>query len=481
MQAVAVSSHSNNSFQLSTSVPVPSGAPADVDSRSLLMSQHLANRSTLSQEIVQAFVDPLSFQHRGSEITAIVPLVVELLDPQVLHHSYSNSVRFDQHQQLVQGVATALQWLHQSSEWCKHTCFSMLTLHSLLPIYLTSTRDSWEKSLGLSLHLLRKTACLSQWCKALEDPCIFDWLHHQERLLIHPQISMERSFCLSLPKMNHAFWEWHDKGFSVRALNTTATEDSIRDSAYWSIALQLSRREAKPTSPPDLKIGEVSWEKILRHWEKLNDSLSKTVSRRPSPVLDLANAMQAKAAPPQTTTNYPMSSPRCNSDDRLIEIECCEDPKLTDSLETFLQQVRQEQSSLSLVVVKRLNRPSDSETANTTIDHWQSRFLDCLISESETRELKAFTTVRGELVLVYTDIDRTDLSFWIRESFAKMNAASERWSMTQTDAEPIVAGIAMANGPSRSFRINQLIDGAWRCMEGAEIQGIHAVKTIQVY
>jgi uncharacterized protein YutE (UPF0331/DUF86 family) len=191
--------------------------------------------------------------------------------------------------------------------------------------------------------------------------------------------------------------------------------------------------------------------------------------------------MQAKAAPPQTTTNYPMPSPRCNSDDRLIEIECCEDPKLTDSLETFLQQVRQEQSSLSLVVVKRLNRPSDSETANTTIDHWQSLFLDCLISESETRELKAFTTVRGELVLVYTDIDRTDLSFWIRESFAKMNAASERWSMTQTDAEPIVAGIAMANGPSRSFRINQLIDGAWRCMEGAEIQGIHAVKTIQVY
>ena len=292
---------------------------------------------------------------------------------------------------------------------------------------------------------------------------------------------MERSLCLSLPKMNHAFWEWYDKGFSVRALNASATEDSVRDSANWSIALQLSRREAKPTLPPNLKIGDVSWEKILRHWEKLNDSLSKTVSRQPSPGLDLAHAMQATAAPPQTTTNDPMSSPRCKSDDRLVEIQCCEDPELTDSLENFLQQVRQEQSSLSLVVVKRRNRPSDSDPAGTTIENWQSRFLDCLISESETRELQGFTTDHGELVLIYSDIDRTDLSFWIRESFAKMNAASERWSMTQPDTEPLVAGIAMANGPSRSFRINQLIDGAWRCMEGAEIQGIHAVKTIQVY
>ncbi|MBU6172655.1 MAG: hypothetical protein KGQ60_02570 [Planctomycetes bacterium] len=445
------------------------------------MSHYLATRSSLSQEIVQAFADPLSFQHPSSEITAIVPLVVELLDPQVLHHSYSNSVRFDQHQQLVHGLATAIQWLYESSEWHKHTCFSMLTLHSLLPIYLTSTRDSWEKSLGLSLHLLRKTACLSHWCKALEDHCIFDWLHHQERLLIHPQISMERSFRLSLQKMNHAFWEWYDKGFSVRALNATATEDSVRDSAYWSIALQLSRGETKPTLPPNLKIGDVSWEKILRHWEKLNDALSKTVSRQPSPVPDLSNAMQVKGATPQTTTNHPVSSPRCNSDDRLVEIQCYEDPELTDSLETFLQQVRQEQSSLSLVVVKRLNRPTDSDTPNTTIKNWQSRFLDCLISESDTRELKGFTTDGGELLLVYCDIDRTDLSFWIRESFAKINASSESWSMTQPDIEPLVAGIAMANGPSRSFRINQLIDGARRCMEGAEIQGIHAVKTIQVY
>jgi hypothetical protein len=50
-----------------------------------------------------------------------------------------------------------------------------------------------------------------------------------------------------------------------------------------------------------------------------------------------------------------------------------------------------------------------------------------------------------------------------------------------TEVEPLVAGVAMVNGPSRAFAIEQLIEGAWRCLDGASIQGTHAVKTIEVY
>jgi hypothetical protein len=39
----------------------------------------------------------------------------------------------------------------------------------------------------------------------------------------------------------------------------------------------------------------------------------------------------------------------------------------------------------------------------------------------------------------------------------------------------------MVNAPSRSFQLDQLIEAAWRCRDGAAIQGANAVKTIEVY
>jgi len=113
------------------------------------------------------------------------------------------------------------------------------------------------------------------------------------------------------------------------------------------------------------------------------------------------------------------------------------------------------------------------------LGRWQSRFIDAMMAESETADIRGFTTDNEELALVFVDADRAELSTWIRESFSKISAAGNGISMTEV--EPLVAGVAMVNGPSRAFAIEQLIEGAWRCLDGASIQGTHAVKTIEVY
>ncbi len=95
--------------------------------------------------------------------------------------------------------------------------------------------------------------------------------------------------------------------------------------------------------------------------------------------------------------------------------------------------------------------------------------------------VRGFISDDGELSLVFQDVERAELGQWIRDSFAKINLANEESSLATIVALPLVAGVAMVNAPSRSFKIDQLIQSAWRCLDGASKQGAGAVKTIEVY
>ncbi len=62
-----------------------------------------------------------------------------------------------------------------------------------------------------------------------------------------------------------------------------------------------------------------------------------------------------------------------------------------------------------------------------------------------------------------------------------MSSIDESRPVALGELEPLVAGVAMVSEPTRAFRIEQLIDGAWRAWTVHRSKGAHAVKTIQVY
>ena len=95
---------------------------------------------------------------------------------------------------------------------------------------------------------------------------------------------------------------------------------------------------------------------------------------------------------------------------------------------------------------------------------------DCFVAAQERR-----LTLRPD----HVDVLLRGVDMLIR--LKNNTKASVDWSQFNAEVEPLVAGVAMVNGPSRAFAIEQLIEGAWRCLDGASIQGTHAVKTIEVY
>jgi hypothetical protein len=90
-------------------------------------------------------------------------------------------------------------------------------------------------------------------------------------------------------------------------------------------------------------------------------------------------------------------------------------------------------------------------------------------------------TDAGELALIFYDVDRSDISHWLRESFSQLRSGNSNSTIHSEASELLIAGVAMVSAPSRSFQLEQLIDAAWRCRDGAAIQGANAVKTIEVY
>ncbi len=102
-------------------------------------------------------------------------------------------------------------------------------------------------------------------------------------------------------------------------------------------------------------------------------------------------------------------------------------------------------------------------------------------AHGEANNVRGFISDDSELTWVFHDVERAELSQWIRDSFAKFNNADAESTLVTHTAQPLVAGVALVNAPLKSFKIAQLIEAAWRCLDEATNQGAGAVKTIEVY
>lgn len=463
--------------------------PSDTLSRSQAMAMELIKRNAIAPNVVEAFGNPVAFKGECARLDGATIHLSEIMRSNAGHGRTSTPIRFDRHQQILRGVVTALDWLHRESQWDHRKCFEQLILHALLPIYIAPAAEEWEPALKTTMHWLRRVACLSQLCKVLEKEGIHEWLENETRIQIAPQETIEKAFRICLTSVSASYWYSLHPALGLGSWNANQIEDGGVEKGLWSISLQLTKRTTRLTVPPSLRVGVVSWERVLHHWESLSEQLrnattpntESSVGHTESPVRSIVDGKPSTSptAGSSTSTN-PKSAPvKTVRDYRLAEIRSSSDPQLAKNLERLLQQCKKNQSIFSLVVVKRMKSPNTPAADSVDLGRWQSRFIDAMMAESETADIRGFTTDNEELALVFVDADRAELSTWIRESFSKLSSAGNGISMTEV--EPLVAGVAMVNGPSRAFAIEQLIEGAWRCLDGASIQGTHAVKTIEVY
>jgi hypothetical protein len=147
----------------------------------------------------------------------------------------------------------------------------------------------------------------------------------------------------------------------------------------------------------------------------------------------------------------------------------------------MLGKCRSDQSSLSILVVKKLDRKGGKDESTGLAPNWQSKFIQLMDSVSASGNVRGFITDEGDLTLVYEDAERSEIAHWIREAFEHFSGGTENDSLATKQAVPLVSGVASVVAPSRTFKIEQLISAAWRCLDGATNQGAGAVKTIEVY
>lgn len=179
------------------------------------------------------------------------------------------------------------------------------------------------------------------------------------------------------------------------------------------------------------------------------------------------------------------ATPNSCSQAEIIELRSANDPQLATRLDAQLIRCRDTQGSLALAVVKQVKsseKHSGSQGIHPGLLDWQSYLIDELTEATDNRLARGFVTGNGELALIVEDTDRNELTQIIREAVDKMTrVAALTVDMIERPSIALASGIACVTSPSKSFKIDQLVQAAWRCLTAAESQGAGAVKSIEVY
>jgi hypothetical protein len=311
-----------------------------------------------------------------------------------------------------------------------------------------------------------------------------DWVKTSEKFWLASDDTQATAPCKRLGLENHAL-------------------NLARRTAYWSITLQWLSGQDHIIIPADLKLGVIPWPAVRAHWSVVEVALKASkpingMSRvdadvdhisptnpRSDEIRKQRPAIDDPPVPEQwLTTCEQLVQVSLDEFDpeslQVIEIRSANDSQLVESLEQQLVRCRTSQGYLTLVVVRELKRsdvPSDG-----LLNVWQKSVLRNVRNHAESSELRGFITPDGDLAIMLSDLDRTATATLIR--FAIQSAAVAHIPSSGLVAEKkreLAAGVGSVGAPARSFRIEQLTDAAWRCLDGASLQGSGTVKTIEVF
>ena len=382
-------------------------------------------------------------------------------------------------QQVSAGLSRLVKNLHSIHESFGALHSRRVLLRPLIPIYLSAGQGKLGTGLSDTLSLFRSTIAVAELNVLLESSDLTEWFltkSSQEDPFPH----LENTFNISTNRLAKRFWhstfQSRNEGVAIskRAIEALAIDTSKDKQAagWWSLACQISDQNQKIRVPAEVAVGLVDWNRLLDHWHRLESALTGSL-----PVSD-RDGLPQKDSQPTAETSVKLKATKLD-DRRFVEIRSVNDPELSSNLEKILTQARSNQSELSFLVVKCLetHRPNSP----SAIQGWQSKFIHCIDEFGLAANARGFVSDEGELSLVYEDVERSEVARWIRESFSKLQETDPEAKLAVASAIPLVAGVASVIAPSRSFKIEQLIQATVRCLDGATKQGAGAIKTIEVY
>jgi len=490
--SISTSSTSSSSPNFGIEIVDPANLRADTIAS-------LAVRTTeIPKEVVRQLLFPQVRCEQDFSSDPLVALIVELVKASRTNEMAASKVSEESDQTISSSLAISLRWIFRGEKNLGEPLISRIVLKALMPLYLAAGQGRVGNGVVDTFCLVRSSCMIAELDRLTLSQDMAEWLKEDSRLNVDPFDSIPKSFRIALPRMADTFWN-EIAAKSSGAMIAKKLPDAAKLSAekhrdWWSLSGQLCCNRAQITIPAELFVGVIAWDKLLDHWHRVSGVLSgatvcnkkKIASISSAEHLDRnakASAIAAKVT--ETQLNSPaINSPAINdtrksrlvNDKRFVEIRSARDPHLSSNLDQMLQQCRNDQGVLSLIVVKKLGA-----NVSAALQNWQSTFIEYMDTHGEATNVRGFISDDGELTLVFHDVDRAELTQWIRDSFGKFNNSNTDSSLATTVAQPLVAGVAMVIAPSRSFKIDQLIQAAWRCLDGASTQGAGAVKTIEVY
>ena len=488
---------------LSTACLPSSGTTSDADKlnsldfRSETLGKLAARMNEIPRDVATQLIAPHLPSLQDRPIDPLGALMSELIKVSSANDPSVSNLSEERNQAIIACLSVALRWLYLSKTNFGEPLTARILLKALMPLYLAAGQGQAGKGIVDTISLIRMTSMIAELNRLTTENDLSVWANESSRTNVDLFESIPKSFRISLPKMANSFWSElvakSSRGSANLPKLTDATSLSVeKHRAWWSLAGQLCGQRAQITIPAELSVGVIAWEKLRDHWQRVVGTLSgesvcdaatDTSSGSAPPVTGknvadvMLEAASASKGNPKATNN--IQKCRIADDHRFVEIRSARDPQLSSNLDQLLQQCRSDQGSLSLIVVKKLGNKGGNAIA--TLQNWQTSFIEYMDAHGEASNVRGFISDEGELSLVFQNVERAELAQWIRDSFAKFNNSNADSTLATAAALPLVSGVAMVNAPSRSFKIDQLIQAAWRCLEGASTQGAGAVKTIEVY
>ncbi|MBM3964559.1 MAG: hypothetical protein FJ308_05750 [Planctomycetes bacterium] len=501
-----------------------------IETRSILLGRALAQRSDPQHPIVSLWLESA---RQSLVVDRIVPpTLVEHIREIVFGGADVPGADRDV-LRWCETSAMAMQWIADRTTHWPSPLRETALLKPLIPGYLATSQSSGLQTVhdktacGHTNTLLSELMTIVEIEKSLSHCGFNEWFTDCKRFSQDPIDSMRQSFQIQLSDVTVAMCtritQRADRKISalLRSIHAAGTIQEFMHRGWWSIALQWCSGQTAMTPPPELKIGLVPWDRLRAHWNQLLHLLD--VPLHSSTCSELLNATTSDPVPldPEPSNHRPgtknalqlPTTPSCgdmvhdevshdedsrrdtppqqsslvnlqhHKDSRLVEMRSANDPLLQENLGRLLDDCRMKQGILSIVVV-RLHIDKGAGLPNPTgeLHRWQSEYIRVLEPLTGPPSISGFLSENGDLALVIQDIERSEIVQIVRDGFAELNQSMvASRSLATKRPTPFVAGISTVSGPSRSFAITQLIDAAWRCLDGAIAQGGGSVKSLEVF
>jgi len=330
-----------------------------------------------------------------------------------------------------------------------------LQLYSMMPVYLCLDRRNPSHALQESIALARESIVLVDLDEALEAE-LFELLAEPAFTDSPPCIAIGEALNIRLDYITARLDERARSTAKTRAASAHLRPSKEHCEGYWSIVKQWKEKAAHLRIPSKLSIGSIAWPKVLEHWTRLSNAL-----------LDIVEA---------NDTLTPQAE--------FVEIRSSNDPQLSETLDSHLQRCRSEHGSMALVVVQMIKPEEAGENSASSIrlPEWQRVVIEQLHKATDGSASRGFVCQAGELALIVDGMERNEVTAVLREVLEIACRPIEVVSqMIETPDLPLVCGVACVTSPSKGFKIDQLTNTAWRCLEAAKTQGAGAVKSLEVY